>query len=269
MHELASNGGTLLDPLIDWCKSGLAFIDKGIPPANPPRRRGSTASRKSASKRDQTSSAASSPSNRAAVNVDELIAELPDKSRRAVLAEARSLARWSRYKKAYADICLRVDMLQAQEGGTGLGALELDKDELYQDLLAQDRSVRDQLVQVEANGVEGGLEWAWFANPDVANVASGEQRKFERQQRDQKRDEAEKQRAKAGGGGGGLFRTKSRTTTVSEGGNNHGASDRATESAKKRLQVPEPTVSASRRLLAKYRDMLGPALEAARANGVK
>jgi hypothetical protein len=291
VHELASNGGTLLDPLIDWCKSGLAFIDQGIPPADPPRRRrrrGSSVSRKSAAAAAAVSgredrSQRPSPSNRATINVDELLDELPDdETRRAVLADARSLARWTRYKKAYSDICLRVDMLQAGLDGDGGDpwAEKLDKDDLYEDLLAQDRWIKDELVEVsDADGMllgEGGLEWAWFAEPDVEAVASGERRKYERQQREKKREVEDRQRARAngsgaGGGGGGLFRTKSNKGKVSNGAVD-GAQlhdETVAGSRRKRLVVPEPSVKATRQLLARYRELLGPALESARDNNVK
>ncbi|GAA5887625.1 hypothetical protein JCM16303_001452 [Sporobolomyces ruberrimus] len=184
VHELAANGGTLLDPLIDWCKSGLAFINTGIPP----------------------SSDSSSPYKRAGVDVESLLNSLPSSSasssptlsshpttsshstKEGVISEARHFATWTRYKKVYHDLCLRVDLLEAElpdgnhERRKEFEAMQLDKEKMWQELLSQDREVvklakseRDNEEEGRGEkartGAGGDLEWAWWSAEELAHAA--------------------------------------------------------------------------------------------------
>lgn len=236
----------MLKPLIDWCKSGLSFINEGIPGADPPRRRNSSSS----ARRPNPSSSTSS--KRAGVDFDQLLSKLPEKQQQSVLDEARSLARWTRYKKAYSDICLRVDLLGVDDAAHGL-----DKEALFEDLVNQDRDLAGSLVESDES-VEGSLEWAWFAGRDVIEVASGERRKVEQQ----KRDKAEEKRTKIASGSKKLSKTSSRLTGELFQG----------EEEKPRVfrkQLADPSVEASRGVLDRYLSAIKGSLEAAREARLK
>lgn len=240
----ASNGGTLLDPLVEWCKSGLSFINQGVPDVPPPPS-SSTASSKA-------SHFTSESTRRAAVDYDQLLSALPDDQQGAVLAEARSLARWTRYRKAYSDICLRVDLLQVDNGGT-----KLDRDALYEQLLTQDRVVVDGLKDSEV-GAKGTLDWAWFADADVNGVADGERRKVEKQRKEKGEELARKDAA----AGQGLFRSISRV-----GGDAAVKTDMVSTGLRK--QLPYPQVDATKRVLSEFLGAVKESLEAARKAHVR
>ncbi|GAA5931207.1 uncharacterized protein JCM15063_002576 [Sporobolomyces koalae] len=178
VHELAKNGGTLLDPLLDWCRSGLEFIKQGIPP----------------------SSTESSPYTRAGVAVETMLdslptgtpqpsspngaSETPMPSRDQVVAEARHFAGWTRYKKVYHDLSLRIDLLAAaQEHDAHEGRKEkmrFDRERMWQEFLSQDREVvqgkyrrEDPEHTIVKTRTDAGqdLEWAWWSADELAGAA--------------------------------------------------------------------------------------------------
>ncbi|GAA5956736.1 hypothetical protein JCM21900_002166 [Sporobolomyces salmonicolor] len=184
VYELASNGGDLLKPLIEWCKSGLRFISSGIPP--PPD--------------------SSTPNPRVGIDIEALLASLPPSAsspppsasasppstptsqrvtKDQVLLEARSFARRTRYRKAYDDLCLRIDLLEAEAGQDTPGLLaKLDKQRLWSEFLAQDRDVvaaasssSPALTKAQAEKKKtrtdpgGDLEWAWWAAEELGGAA--------------------------------------------------------------------------------------------------
>ncbi|GEM12402.1 PX domain-containing protein, partial [Rhodotorula toruloides] len=117
VRELATNNEHLLDPLLDWSRSGLTFIHTGIPPSR--------------------SSAHCSPSKRASVDLDSLLPSNP-KKREKIVREVRSQVKWTRYKKAQNDMQLRIDLLQADAGERKQSwEWKLDRVALWQEFLAQ------------------------------------------------------------------------------------------------------------------------------------
>ncbi|KAK4046130.1 hypothetical protein OIV83_006326 [Microbotryomycetes sp. JL201] len=252
MHEIASNGGTLLDPLVEWSRSGLSFINNGIPPVGPQKRRSSVSSHKSGKPGAQSGSGSSTRAN---VDFDGLLSRQRPEQQQAVLDEARQLARWTKNRKAFFDICLRIDLAEVD----GLFAADsLDRDELYEDLICQDWDLKDVLVERRLG--EEGFSWAWFAEPEVEAVAPWEKRKLEQY----KKDQAKKKAAKSSGGGG-LFRAKSRTASEFDG-KTAKTSDRENIVRK---AVPDPVVQASRALLGDYYEAVHGALDKAREQEIK
>ncbi|SCV70931.1 BQ2448_3693 [Microbotryum intermedium] len=257
-HELASNGGTLLDPLIDWSKSGLAFIREGVPPVETRksgrRRRTSTSSRR----RGGHSEAAPESPQRAGVDYDTLLASQPERTRKAVLSEIRALARWTSYRKVYSDISLRVDLLQVEHpepsSAAGAWAASLDKEVLYEDLLLQDREVMDLLVKRE----DSPMEFGWFGELEGINGLLVDWRRVEKVEK----SVAEKRRRQQGKTARrGLFKKSSTTNDDQE--------EEVEESKKTSIQLPTPSVNSSKTLLVQFIDSIGPALRAAIANDVK
>ncbi|KAK4053580.1 hypothetical protein OIO90_003817 [Microbotryomycetes sp. JL221] len=268
MYEIASNGGTLLDPLIEWSRSGLNFINEGIPPVEGGRprtqRRASTSSRKSG-KRESSSTKggntrqSAGTSTRAGVDFDDLLSRQPTDVQQNILNEARQLARWTKYRKAFFDICLRIDLGEVEGMFVGLeeldGGILFDRDELYEDLICQDWELKDVLQDKKLG--DGGFSWAWFAEEQVEQVSSWEKRKLEQYKTDQAKKKADK-----ASGGGGLFRTKSRATTTSDHGT-HKKDDVV------RKAVPDPVVHVSRELLNEYFDAVHASLDNAREREIK
>lgn len=241
----ASNGGALLDPLIEWCRSGLAFIHEGIPSTSP-----------------------SSSSKRAGVDYDALLASLSSaEAQQNVLAEARNLARWTRYQKAFADVSLRCDLLGAEAGsseGDGEASLAvLDREAMMDELLEMDWELEGGLRDGKQGS--GHLRWAWWAGADVEGVAGGERRKVEKLERESVEERWREKEAREKK----LQRVQSRASAAR-------AEDRKpAEDAEVRLQVsardrvPEPSVEATRGLLDVFLEAVRGSLQAAREAGVK
>ncbi|KDE09124.1 hypothetical protein MVLG_00839 [Microbotryum lychnidis-dioicae p1A1 Lamole] len=257
MHELASNGGTLLDPLIEWSKSGLAFIREGVPPVE---------SRKSERRRNSTSSrreggdlkAAPEAPQRAGVDYDALLASQPEKTRKAVLSEVRALARWTSYRKVYSDISLRVDLLQVEHpdpaSAAGAWAASLDKDVLYEELVLQDQEVMDLLVKRE----DLPMEFGWFGELEGINGLLVDWRRVEKVEK----SVAEKRRRQQGKPARrGLFTKSSKANDDRE--------EVEEEVFLTSIQLPALSVNSSKSLLVQFIDSIGPALRAAIDNDVK
>ncbi|GAA5869290.1 hypothetical protein JCM1840_004346 [Sporobolomyces johnsonii] len=182
VYELASNGGDLLNPLIEWCKSGLGFIGSGIPPA----------------------SDSSTPYPRAGIDIEALLASLAPSSsapppsapgnpsstptqttttKAQVVAEARAFARRTRYKKGHDDLCLRIDLLEVDDNDAARPLVAtLDKQRLWAEFLAQERDVVVAASSTERQAEKkkknpsrtdagGDLEWAWWAAEELAGAA--------------------------------------------------------------------------------------------------
>lgn len=154
LHELASKGGSKLDPILGWAHSGLAFIREGIPcdPAHP-------------------------ESKRAGVDIDGLLAR-PDTTH--LVDEARRMADWTVLKKARSDVYLRLDLLRADTSADDDDGDWLDRTDLWQSFLAQfppDEQERfataanEQAHELRRTGPGGDLEWAWWAARETAGAA--------------------------------------------------------------------------------------------------
>jgi hypothetical protein len=172
-----------------------------------------------------------------------------------VLDEVRALARWTSYKKAYADICLRADLfaVDAMDGDEAVD--QFDKEAMYGDLLSQDREVVDLLEQRE----EGALEWAWFGEVESAGGIQVDMKKAEKVEREvQQMRKREQEREKSGRK---LFRTSSRVTETKV------AEEKVV--AKEGTKVPAPRVRETKVLLEEYVRLMSASLEAAREAGLK
>ncbi|GAA6024859.1 hypothetical protein JCM11491_005677 [Sporobolomyces phaffii] len=300
VHELGANGGTLLDPLLEWCKSGLEFIHTGIPP----------------------SSEASSPYKRVGVDVEALLHSLPSSSasssprttasgaakdaaatRERVVAEARHFATWTRHKKVYHDLCLRIDLLEAElvEGDararSDFDAMRLDKDRMWQELLAQDRdAVEDQLSKRaaapdgtlgELRGDEtkartdagGDLEWAWWSAEELAGAAGTAKVTISLPSDAPATDDVT---TKMRDPPKKLSRSKSRASASARKSDDFDVIDHdevrspTSRNAKnerrreeERLEIPAPSVKATKTLLSKYLEQVRAALKEAKENEVK
>lgn len=139
--------------------------------------------------------------------------------------------------------------------GEGTG---LDRNSLYERLLAQDRSVVDGLREREA-GAEGSLDWAWFAEGDVKGVADGERRKVEKQRKDKAEELARKKDA---GAGKRLLRTTSR------GGEQEEVKP-SLEETRNGMQLPDLKVEATQRIVSEFLGAIKESLEAARKAHLK
>ncbi|GAA5989987.1 hypothetical protein JCM10908_002410 [Rhodotorula pacifica] len=166
LHELASKGGSHLDPILDWARSGLGFIREGIP----------------------TDSTAGKGS-RAGPDIDGLLASphLSEKERADLLAEARKMAEWTVLKKARSDVYLRLDLLRADERISQNAADHddhdgdwLDRTVLWQSFLEQfppseqerfAAAAATQAQEGRRTGPGGDLEWAWWAARETAGAA--------------------------------------------------------------------------------------------------
>ncbi|BGP58145.1 hypothetical protein JCM8202v2_005806 [Rhodotorula sphaerocarpa] len=163
LYELASKGGSNLDPMLDWARSGLTFIREGIP-------------------EDPTAAAAGPASRgaRASPDVDALLSapDVPEAEREALLAEARRMADWTVLKKARSEVFLRVDLLRADD--VTEDDSWLDRTELWQSFLSQwsaaeqarfAAAANEQAHELRRTGPGGDLEWAWWAGRETAGAA--------------------------------------------------------------------------------------------------
>ncbi|KAM0749704.1 hypothetical protein T439DRAFT_381276 [Meredithblackwellia eburnea MCA 4105] len=233
VHELASNGGDLLDPLLDWCKSGLNYIHEGIPIDG-----------------ERTA-------ERSAVDYDVLLAEAPPETREAVLTEMRDLALVTSYRKAWADISLRADLLAA-----GDSKLEIDKRALYADLLSQDSTVTSYLETrrgLKGDRPEDSIDWAWFADQDVLDDPSAIKLDWKGAQKsEQEEKEARKQASSKK-----LFR---RNSTSSKASSRSRGEDEENTGFK---DLPMPRIMATKTLLQNYVEVVRRDLDAARSAQIK
>ncbi|GAA5877826.1 hypothetical protein JCM3774_000188 [Rhodotorula dairenensis] len=163
LHELASKGGSHLDPMLDWARSGLGFIREGIP------------------------SSADPNSPRAGLDLDELLSSpnLSEEDKASLLAEARKMATWTVLKKARSEVYLRLDLLRAEDDSSHGDVFAAEEDEdtrsvLWQSFLAefspseQDRfaaAAAEQATEGRRTGPGGDLEWAWWAARETAGAA--------------------------------------------------------------------------------------------------
>ncbi|GAA5959308.1 hypothetical protein JCM3765_006555 [Sporobolomyces pararoseus] len=276
VHELAANGGTLLDPLLEWCKSGLEFINSGIPP----------------------SSESSSPYKRAGVDVESLLNSLPSSSasssptlashsearptKESVIIEARHFASWTRFKKAYHDLCLRIDLLEAELPQAELSSLKLDKEKMWQEFLAGDREavklskVMDskEIGEKARTDAGGDLEWAWWSAEELAGAAGAAKVTVALP--------SESPSSKPNGTSSSsskeprkLSRSKSRNSRKSEDFDmiNHdelpitSSDDNAHEDD--HLEIPAPSVRATKGLIPNYLEQIRAALKEAKKNRIR
>lgn len=118
-----------------------------------------------------SSSASSSPTLSPDAKVD-------PPTRERVIEEAREFATWTRYKKVYHDLCLRIDLAQAEDESQARPVF--DKQRLWQEFLAQDRDAveaqqrreRPQGERTKKRTDAGGdLEWAWWSVDELEGAA--------------------------------------------------------------------------------------------------
>lgn len=274
VHELAANGGTLLDPLLEWCKSGLEFINSGIPP----------------------SSESSSPYKRAGVDVESLLDSLPSSSasssptlashsevpptKESVVIEARQFATWTRFKKVYHDLCLRIDLLEAELPPTEVSSLKLDKEKMWQEFLAGDREAvklskvmdsKEMLGEKARTDAGGDLEWAWWSAEELAGAAGAAKVTIAlpSDSPTPKPNSSSKEPKK-------LSRSKSRNSRKSEDFDmiNHDELPTASTSNDNdheddHLEIPAPSVKATKGLLPKYLEQIQAALKEAKKNRIR
>ncbi|KAK4703173.1 hypothetical protein P7C70_g3044, partial [Phenoliferia sp. Uapishka_3] len=112
-----SKGGNLADPMIGWASSALEFIKSGIP-----------------------SSSSIPVPQRASVDYSAILEIASPETQGAILEEVRDLALVTKYKKAYADICLRADLL-AVDGSL----VKIDREELFAALMGQDAAITEYM----------------------------------------------------------------------------------------------------------------------------
>lgn len=179
--------------------------------------------------------------------------------RQAVLDEVRSLARWTSYRKAQADIQLRIDLLRASASSEEevSCADTLDADAVYEDLLSQDGAlVADgQLERRE----EGSLEWAWFGEDEGGLL----RRTVKQRKADGDTAPLEKIKSR-----GSLFRTTS--SKSAQHGNMDDGFVVVDESAQgPKLKLRQPSVEHVRKLLKPYQRVAEGALHAARDQSIK
>lgn len=164
----------------------------------------------------------------------------------------RDLALVTSYKKAWADICLRADLLAA-----GDSKLEVDKGALYADLLAQNPAVQ---AYIERRGgqlgshPEGTVGWAWFADEDILDGTSAVNLDA--------KVVAEARRATSPPSV--LRRASSSSKAKSEEGGGEG-----TKSKTKVVELPSPRVTSTRTLLDQYVAAIRGSLDAAKAARTK
>lgn len=278
VHELASNGGTLLDPLLDWCKSGLEFLNTGIPP----------------------SSDSSSPYKRAGIDVEGLLNHLPSTSASAsstvsthstmnknekdtitkeeVVEEARRFASWTKYKKVYHDLCLRIDLLEAELPSNEFAALGFDKEKMWQEFLAGDReavrikSMENGLKVNEAKArtdAGGDLEWAWWSAEELAGAAGAAKVSIALP------SDSPMKSTTNGNGTAKLTRSKSaRSRNKSEefdmiGHDEVPKAEGKTRDEEEQLEIPAPEVKATKELLPRYLEQIKAALKEAKEKGIR
>ncbi|GAA5820207.1 hypothetical protein JCM3770_006060, partial [Rhodotorula araucariae] len=171
VHELAANGGDLLDPILAWAADGLAFLREGPPETH-------------------SSATAAGAGATADVNIDALLAGADAETRAGVLREARAFARWTALRKVQHDIELRVDLLLATRSAAGASnhddRAQLSKPALWARYLAWlplSPALRDsfadaatrQRAEAHRAGPGGDLEWAvWWAARETAGAAGRE-----------------------------------------------------------------------------------------------
>ncbi|BGP72928.1 hypothetical protein NBRC10513v2_006332 [Rhodotorula toruloides] len=272
VRELATNNEHLLDPLLDWSRSGLSFIRSGIPPSR--------------------SASHDSPSKRAGVDLDALLPSNP-KKREKILREVRSQVKWTRFKKAQTDMQLRIDLLQADAGERKQSwEWKLDREALWQDFLAQ---LPEEEVVREPEGLEtrmgpgGDLEWAWWAGKDVIGAADKVGVvKAHRESAGEAYREVEKEDKPAAGKIGGamlgrkLSRRSSNVSQVRKDGYHDEDEDEAYEDGDatfangrrnsaegEKLAIPAVKIEATRGLLGRYIDRIKDSLAEARKRQIK
>ncbi|BGP10521.1 hypothetical protein JCM10049v2_006413 [Rhodotorula toruloides] len=273
VRELATGNEHLLDPLLDWSRSGLSFIRSGIPPSR--------------------SASHDSPSKRAGVDLDALLPSNP-KKREKILREVRSQVKWTRFKKAQTDMQLRIDLLQADAGDRKQSwEWKLDREALWQDFLAQlpqEEVVREPEGLETRMGPGGDLEWAWWAGKDVFGAADKVGVvKAHRESAGEAYREVEKEDKPAAGkiGGAMLGRKLSRrSSNVSqvrkdgyrdaeeddeayEDGEDTFANGRWKRAEEEKLAIPAAKIEATRGLLGKYIDQIKDSLAEARKRQIK
>ncbi|GJN93987.1 hypothetical protein Rhopal_007050-T1 [Rhodotorula paludigena] len=278
VHELAA-AGDLLDPLLDWARSGLRFLRTGVP-----------------------SSASSRPSTkRAGVEVDALLASLPSRgpespagaskesqpptaaapssapSQESVLREARAFARWTALKKTQHDLDLRVDLLLAASSSPPTWVLQLSKRTLWHDYLetlppplvrACEAAAKQQHEQAKRTGPGGDLEWAcWWAERETHGAAGRDGVVVAH------RESAKEAVAKGNGASDDGRKGKMKRHGSSGISTPRSPADSpvpvAVDELKVRLAVPTPQSEATRGLLGGYIAQLREALSEARRREIK
>lgn len=260
--------------MLDWSRSGLAFIRSGIPPSR--------------------SASHDSPSKRAGVDLDALLPSNP-KKRDKILREVRAQVKWSRFKKAQNDMQLRIDLLQADAGERRHSwEWKLDREALWQDFLAQlpeDEVVREPEGLESRMGPGGDLEWAWWAGKDVVGAADKVGVvKAHRESAGEAFHEVEKEDKGATGKNGGgsmlgrkLSRRASNVSQVKNGAPHDDEDDdeayedehepfangRWKRADEEKLAIPAAKIDATRGLLGKYIDQIKDSLAEARKRQIK
>lgn len=229
LHEMARYG-TLMDPLKEWCRGGLRMIREGVPDVE--------------------------GTGRATVDLDALIETVDLETQGEIMTEVRGLVRrsrvpsnadggqalYSKYQKAFSDISLRVDLINA----SSTTETPFDKAALYRTLLAQEPAVLEYLdsrVEPLNDAPEDDVGWAYFAD-------SSEMRRVD--WRTAAAVEAELVAARKRKG----KKSKQPVRVL-----NHQRSEAA--------PLPAPRVHACRALLREYTEIVGRSLRAARDSGVR
>ncbi|GAA6021527.1 hypothetical protein JCM10207_005791 [Rhodosporidiobolus poonsookiae] len=269
LHELSANNHKLLDPIIAYCKSGLSFIRDGVPPHT-----------------------TSSTSKRAGLDVDSILSALSPEEQSSILSEVRGFARWSAFAKAEKDIQLRCDLLKASSSSSSAASppAHLSPTRLTQSLLALSPEPASSTFAAAAaaqdkdekrTGPGGDLEWAWWAERELASGAAGSGVVKAHAEAARaavihhgEADEHEHEQAKKGKGkkSPGVSRRASHSLAHDDGYSVVDAPVVDGEGEKDRLAlaVPTPAVERTRTsLLGRYLEQVKGALEQARNNEVK
>ncbi|GAA5866451.1 hypothetical protein JCM8547_000629 [Rhodosporidiobolus lusitaniae] len=277
LHELAKAPG-LLDPVINYAKSGLDLLDSGIP------------------------SSAPATEKRAGTNVEALLARLSSGEQKEILRETWAFASWTAFEKVRKDVQLRCDLLRAASSSStsastatstsstsSCSSLLLDPNSLWQDFLAQSSPADVKIFHATAKaqqenpsrtGPGGDLDFAWWAARELAGAAG----------KGVVKAHMESAKETVGVGGDEPVQEKGRKEKVRRGLTTRSSSSSATHAAgfsvvdlseakgyegaedatnEDELAVPSPLVERTRNLLAGYLEQVKSALSAARQNGVK
>jgi hypothetical protein len=170
VHELVT-AGDLMRPIIDYCRMGLNFIRDGLPtdsPSTSQKRHSTNSTRKNGVKPAPPPPLPSF--NRLKVDYDVLLKLIDEPTQVEILEEIRGLALWTMYKKCYADLALRVDLLLVE--GSSLKITSGQLTSLYSDLLSQDSVVLEYIECRGGTGGGGENDWAWFAEEDILDDPS-------------------------------------------------------------------------------------------------
>ncbi|GAA5827582.1 hypothetical protein JCM11251_001743 [Rhodosporidiobolus azoricus] len=163
VHEILDNNPRLLDELVKYCKSGLAFLGSGVPAA----------------------SSSSSAEKRAGTDIEALLSSLPAEEQKKVLSESRDFATWTKYQKVQKDIQMRCDLLKAGSSSSSSSSTSpsthLDPPKLWQLFLSTSSppslasSLRAAALAQDKDelrtGPGGDLEWAWWAADELRGAA--------------------------------------------------------------------------------------------------